>query len=382
MFTKMPFILVALILATILLDPLIPFVFKQTFYSLSLTIKTIIIFLLPFIIFGLLFKAVVMLSNSTIKIIGLILILICVSNFIATFLSYYMGMLVYNLDLSVITPKESNSLTPLWSINLPQLIANDKAMFSGIIMGIIASKLAPIKSMIIGKKMELYIGKLFAVFTYCIPLFVIGFVMKLQYDDSISILVKNYADVFLLIIFAQFGYIAFVYLALNNFRFKNFLINIKNMLPAAISGFSTMSSAVSMPLTIIGVENNIKDKDIALSVVPATVNVHLIGDCFAIPIFAYTILKSYGIAEPSLLSYLIFACYFVLAKFSVAAVPGGGIIMMLPILEHYLGFNAEMLSLITALYILFDPIITCANVLGNGAFAQMFDRLVGKFNLK
>jgi Na+/H+-dicarboxylate symporter len=382
MFTKMPFILVTIILATILLDPIIPFVFKQTFYSLSLTIKSIIIFLLPFIIFGLLFKAVVMLSNSTIKIIGLILILICVSNFIATFLSYYMGMLVYNLDLSVITPKESNGLTTLWSINLPQLIANDKAMFSGIIMGIIASKLAPIKSMIIGKKMELYIGKLFAVFTYFIPLFVIGFVMKLQYDDSISILVKNYADVFLLIIFAQFGYIAFVYFALNNFRFKDFLINIKNMLPAAISGFSTMSSAVSMPLTIIGVENNIKDKDIALSVVPATVNVHLIGDCFAIPIFAYTILKSYGMAEPSLLSYLIFACYFVIAKFSVAAVPGGGIIMMLPILEHYLGFNAEMLSLITALYILFDPIITCANVLGNGAFAQMFDRLVGKFNLK
>jgi Na+/H+-dicarboxylate symporter len=382
MFTKMPFILVAIILATILLDPFIPFVFKQTFYSLSLTIKSIIIFLLPFIIFGLLFKAVVMLANSTIKIIGLILILICVSNFIATFLSYYMGMLVYNLDLSVITPKESNGLTTLWSINLPQLIANDKAMFSGIIMGIIASKLAPIKSMIIGKKMELYIGKLFAVFTYFIPLFVIGFVMKLQYDNSISILVKNYADVFLLIIFAQFSYIAFAYFALNNFRFKDFLINIKNMLPAAISGFSTMSSAVSMPLTIIGVENNIKDKDIALSVVPATVNVHLIGDCFAIPIFAYTILKSYGIAEPSLFSYLIFACYFVIAKFSVAAVPGGGIIMMLPILEHYLGFNAEMLSLITALYILFDPIITCANVLGNGAFAQMFDRLVGKFNLK
>jgi Na+/H+-dicarboxylate symporter len=34
-----------------------------------------------------------------------------------------------------------------------------------------------------------------------------------------------------------------------------------------------------------------------------------------------------------------------------------------------------MLSLITALYILFDPVITCANVLGNGAFARMVDKL-------
>ena len=46
---------------------------------------------------------------------------------------------------------------------------------------------------------------------------------------------------------------------------------------------------------------------------------------------------------------------------------------MLPILEQYLGFNAEMLSLITALYILFDPIITSVNILGNGAFAKVID---------
>jgi Na+/H+-dicarboxylate symporter len=67
----------------------------------------------------------------------------------------------------------------------------------------------------------------------------------------------------------------------------------------------------------------------------------------------------------------------VYSKFSVAAVPGGGILVMLPILESILGFNAEMLSLITALYIFFDPIITAANILGNGSFALAFERLFG-----
>ena len=86
-------------------------------------------------------------------------------------------------------------------------------------------------------------------------------------------------------------------------------------------------------------------------------------------------MKSYGVAEPSLYSYLVFMSYFVLAKFSVAAVPGGGILVMLPILESCLGFNAQMLSLMTALYVLFDPFITCANVLGNGAFAKLIDKL-------
>jgi Na+/H+-dicarboxylate symporter len=378
MFRKMPFILVAIILAIILLDPFIPFIIKQGLYSISLTIKDIIVLLLPFIIFGLLFKAVVMLSSSATKIIGMILILVCISNFISTFLSHYVGMWVYHFDLSIIVPKESDGLTALWSLSLPKFIANDKAMFLGIVLGILASKFASKKSVVIRKTIEIYIGKLLGVFTYLIPLFVAGFVVKLKCDGVVGVIVRDYTAIFVLIALAQFGYIAFAYLLLNNLKLKGFLSNIKNMLPAAISGFSTMSSAASMPLTIIGVENNAKNKDVALSVVPATVNIHLVGDCFAIPIFAYAVLKSFGMAEPSLFNYLIFTFYFVLAKFSVAAIPGGGIIVMLPILESYLGFNGEMMSLITALYILFDPVITCANVFGNGAFAKMIDRFVVK----
>ena len=51
---------------------------------------------------------------------------------------------------------------------------------------------------------------------------------------------------------------------------------------------------------------------------------------------------------------------------------------MLPILEAHLGFNSDMMSLITALYILFDPVITSANVLGNGGFSMVITDLHGK----
>ena len=70
-----------------------------------------------------------------------------------------------------------------------------------------------------------------------------------------------------------------------------------------------------------------------------------------------------------------FAFYFVLAKFAVAAVPGGGVLVMLPVLEQHLGFNPMMLSLITTLYIIIDPLITSANVMGNGAFAMFFSKV-------
>jgi Na+/H+-dicarboxylate symporter len=275
----------------------------------------------------------------------------------------------------MIEPKEAGSLTALWSLNLPTLIPNNVAMLCGIVIGIVASKLQPEKSVNAAKYIEKFIGKLLASFIYFIPIFVAGFVVKLQYDGVISMIIKDYTSIFALIALAQFGYIMLAYFLLNKLQIRSCLNNIRHMIPAAISGFSTMSSAASMPLTIIGAESRAQNKDIVRSVIPATVNIHLVGDCFAIPIFAYALLKSFGMEEPTLLNYLIFNFYFVLAKFSVAAVPGGGIIVMLPILETYVGFNPEMMSLITALYILFDPVITCANVLGNGAFSKMIDNL-------
>lgn len=374
MFRKMPFILMAIIATVIFLDPFISLQLKQGLYAISLSIKAAIVLLLPLIIFGLLFKAAVTLSNGATRIIGMILVLACCSNFISTFLSHYVGIWIYNFDLSMILPKETSGLDPLWTLILPKLIANDKAMFAGIILGIVASKICPVPAHKIAIKIDQWIGWLLKGFVYLIPFFVIGFVVKLQFDGVVGTIIKDYSAIFALIAFAQFSYIMLAYFLLNNCQIKAFVNSVKNMLPAAISGFSTMSSAASMPLTIIGAENNAKNKDLARSVIPATVNIHLIGDCFAIPILAYAVLKSFGMAEPSLLNYLTFSLYFVIAKFSVAAIPGGGILVMLPILEAYLGFNAEMMSLITALYVLFDPVITCANVLGNGAFAKMMDR--------
>jgi Na+/H+-dicarboxylate symporter len=357
-----------------LLGPIVPIDLKSGLYSISLSIMEIIVLILPFIIFGLLFKAAVELASHATKAIGVILAFVCCSNFLSTFLSHYVGIWIYNFDLSMALPDESEGLAPLWLFAAPKLITNDKAMFAGIILGIIAPRIGPKKAAKIALELEKLISKLLSNLLYLIPLFVAGFVIKLQHDGVMGIIVKDYTAVFAFIAIAQFIYLIAIYFLLNNFNLSKLALSIKNMLPAAISGFTTMSSAASMPLTIIGAERNAHNKDIVRSVIPATVNIHLVGDCFAIPIFAYAVLKSFGMPEPSLIKYVIFTFFFVLAKFSVAAIPGGGIIVMLPILERYLGFNAEMMSLITALYVLFDPVITCVNVLGNGAFAKVIDK--------
>lgn len=349
MFRKMPFILMAVIIAIIAFDPFIPLDVKSIIYGVSLSIKSLIVFLLPFIIFGLLFKVAANLAHNGTKVIVLILASVCISNFFSTLISYSIGSWIYHFDLSLVSPQSTYELEPYWTFSLPKLIGNDKAMFAGLILGVIASFLKPDLARRASEYLEKGVMKILSFFVILIPLFVTGFMVKLQFDGVITRIIQDYAFIFVVIGLAQFTYIGFIYFVVNRFNVKRFLKSLQNMLPATIAGFSAMSSAAAMPLTILGAEANTDDPNLARSVIPATVNIHLVGDCFAIPIFAFAVLKNYGIEEPSLVNYLIFALYFVLAKFSVAAVPGGGILVMLPILESHLGFNAEMMSLITAL---------------------------------
>lgn len=374
MFHKMPFILLFVIGLGVLCQPFISENVQAQIYALSLLLKSLILFVLPYVIFGLLFKTAMQLSKQATKMVFWILLFICCSNFISTMLSYNMGKLVCHFDLSIALPSEQLSLEPAWVVTFPKWISNSIAMFAGLTLGAAFSFIRGSWAEKFSLYLEKSVHKILLCIFGCMPLFVLGFILKLTHDGSLVNIVKDYALIFAIIALSVFTYIACIYWVSSHFNFNKLCSSIKNMLPAGLAGFSSMSSAVAMPLTIVGAEKNTQSSDIAKAVIPVTVNVHLIGDCFAIPIFAFAILKSFGLAEPAFFTYLLFALYFVIAKFSVAAIPGGGIIVMLPILEGYLGFDAEMMSLITALYILFDPVITCANILGNGGFAMAFSQ--------
>lgn len=376
MFHKMPFILLAIIVVMAGASPWIPESAQSILYAVSLSIKSLIVAILPFVVFGLLFKTAAYFAGRSSKMILVILAAICASNFLSTLLSYGVGTLAYQLDISLSFPSGGEALQPAWDFYIPKWIGNGQAMLSGILTGGILGWQKPQLAKIISHRLDRIVNVILQLILVLIPAFIAGFIVKMSHDQVMAYILQNYGFIFAVIGLSVLSYIFSIYLFVNQFSLNPTFKNIKNILPAAIAGFGSMSSAASMPLTILGAEKNARNPDVARSIIPATVNVHLIGDCFAIPIFAFAVMKSFGIEGPSLGNYLIFSSFFVLAKFSVAAVPGGGILVMLPILESYLGFNAEMLSLITALYILFDPVITFANILGNGGFALGFEKFI------
>lgn len=378
MFYKMPLLLLAMMLAIWLGHPWIPQDSQSIIYAISLTLKSLIIFILPFLIFGLLFKTAVQLAQKATSLILFLLAFVCISNFLSTFLSYGVGLFAYGLDLSMSFPEEAVALIPAWDWSLPKYINNDTAMFSGLGLGIFTRLLSPVFAQYLSQLFERSVAVILRMLTYIIPFFIAGFVLKMCHEGTIMEIFSQYTRIFLIIAVAAFSYITLLYFLASGLRPATCCRKIRNMLPAAMVGFGSMSSAAAMPLTLLGTEKNAKTPELAKAIIPATVNVHLIGDCFAIPIFALAILKCFDLPAPDFSAYMSFAAYFVLAKFSVAAVPGGGILVMLPILENSLHFDPAMLSLITALYILFDPVITSANVMGNGGFAILVEKMLLK----
>ena len=386
MLKKMPFLLLLIIVLVFFCGEFIPLEIKQALYAISITIKSIIVNLLPIIIFGLIFRAAVLMAKKATWIVGILLTGTCISTFIALYLARFVGVAIYRAPLSMALPEKTEELVGLWdgSFNIWQTLINNPTpnnwvMLGAVILGLVGAFTKPELANQLSLRGEKFVTFILSFIGYVIPPFVAGFVIKLQHEGSIEMVAKNYLLIFLAIILSQFIYLFGIFFIAAKGSISIWLNNITNLVPSMISGFTTMSSAASLPLLIQGIEANTKHKQLARIVAPSLVNIHWVGECFVDVILAYAVLKTYGVAEPSFMSFVAFSLAFFGARFACVAIPGGGIIVVSPMLVQYFGFNGDMLSLITAIYMLADPVLTVGNLLGDGAISQLIDKLVTRY---
>ncbi|MDR2371778.1 MAG: hypothetical protein LBD60_01365 [Puniceicoccales bacterium] len=135
----MPLIFLLALLFAILLGGLLPVTVKSFFYTISLVIKECLVFILPLVIFALVYQSFSKLGINALKFLFLIIPLICRSNFANTSLSYLVGMSSIKLGAIAkiqVMQAELPVLLPLFSFKLPSIVFNDIALFSGIVCGI------------------------------------------------------------------------------------------------------------------------------------------------------------------------------------------------------------------------------------------------------
>ncbi len=375
---KMPFIMLALILGSVLAGPYLSLYTKQIILAISFAIKDIIVLLLPIVIFGLIFISVSKLGEGVFKFVIWLIPMICISNFCSSWVGYLSGTLLSNkLHINPIAENINIILEPAFTLNIPKLFKIEKMIAIAAISAYVLQRFKPDLSNALINLSEIVSNfVLKQIFIPLTPILVCGFILKMQHENVLDVIIADYMYVMLSVLVVQIVYLTFLYFIALDFNYKNVFYALRNMVPTVITGFTTFSSAASLPLLLDSVEKNISDKRVTKFVVPSTVNFHLVGDCIAIPIFAIMVMKTFGFAPVGPAQYLIFSLYVVIAKFGVAAVPGGGMLVIWPLLENIFGFNMQMLAMTHALYVLFDAFITSANLLGNGVFAMFYYKVL------
>ncbi len=353
----------------------------NSIYTVSCFIKDLLMYVLPFVIFTYLWAAIVSFGNRGIALIGVTLCLIIIANATAVLTSYGLSILLLPsiIDEAIphITHDNLETVTSLWTIPNWQYIRPLHGLFAGIGIGIISlisrnSQLTAF-SVRLRQIATLVLQKGFIPF---LPLYVLGFVVKLSRDGQLSYLMQGYAHTFVFICVLIIAYLLFWYIIGSCLKTKKTIQSIKEMIPAGITGFMTMSSSATMPITLAATEKNLNDRPFANFIIPIATNWHLVGDGISLTVTALSLLLMFGHPLPTLSAFLIYTAYYCLAKFSTAGVPGAGVIVILPVARDYLGLDETLTALLSTIYILKDPILTSSNIFGNGAFAMVTHRLL------
>ncbi|MBN9413500.1 MAG: cation:dicarboxylase symporter family transporter, partial [Candidatus Paracaedimonas acanthamoebae] len=199
--------------------------------------------------------------------------------------------------------------------------------------------------------------------------------LNTQKSGLLTNLTQNYGFAFLIIIGGILFYLLLLFSIAGSCHLREIVRQVKNIWPVGVIAFTSSSSAATMPFTISAVEKSVKNRSFASLIIPATTNIQQIGDCIANVFFGLLILKQFGFSFPEINTWLPFMTVYVLARFTTAGMIGGAIFILIPIYEKYLGFTPEMSSVLLALNILLDPIITSSNVMANGALCVIFERV-------
>lgn len=136
--------------------------------------------------------------------------------------------------------------------------------------------------------------------------------------------------------------------------------------PAMLLGFSTSSSAATLPVTMERVENNVGvDEEVSSFVLPVGATINMDGTSLYQAVAAVFIAQALGL-DLTILQQLSIVITATLASVGAAGVPGAGIIMLVIVLQT-INVPVEGIALILGVDRILDMCRTAVNITGDAA---------------
>jgi Na+/H+-dicarboxylate symporter len=355
----------------------------RLFYTFSTMFKEILCFMLPLIIFSFVVNGVLLLKKNAPFVLAVMIGMIFISNFCVALSVYGIMKCIEPFLASSDCAHElisNGSLEPFFLLKLPTIIKSEFALLSALIVGLFFSYF---QSVMVEKMIEKMKKSIEWFLMYCfvplLPIYIFGFLLQMRYEGMLILLIKQYGTTFFLIVGVQICYLMMLYFGMTGFSFKKTREAIINAMPSYLTAFGTMSSTLTVPVSIeCAVKNNV-NRPLAHIAMPIMANLHLLGDSVGTPILAMVTMYLFSGFLPNFEQYFSFVIYFCTAMFAVSGIPGGGILVMIPVLISAFNFTPAMVGIVTTLYFLMDSFGTAANVMGDGALVIGVHRIVRRF---
>jgi len=160
----------------------------------------------------------------------------------------------------------------------------------------------------------------------------------------------------------------------SNMSLKNFL---RGMRPAILLGFSTSSSAATLPVTMERAEKNLGvEEEVASFVLPVGATINMDGTSLYQAVAAVFIAQAVGL-DLSIAQQLSIVFTATLASIGTAGVPGAGIIMLVIVLNA-VQIPVEGIALILGVDRILDMCRTAVNITGDAAVSVVIASSEGK----
>jgi len=346
------------------------------FLTISVCLREMLVFVLPLLLFSFIAVALSAIPREGMLFVLGLMVVVFISNFTNIMVAGLVGFGMLSDGHSKELIENSVNIIPFFEPRFPVIATTSYALLAGVLVGFWNS-LHPNKHVTYMietlRSWVMIFMKHF--FVPLLPLFVSGFLLKLFAEGRMTGFVAQNSATYIKMFGFLFCYLVLWLACAASFR-KNRMIEIfQNAFPAILTAFSTMSSAAALPLSLDAAEKNTKDKVLADAVMPLTLNFHMVGDTIIVPILSLMVLITFNHPMPTVSEFIMFGVFFVLNKFAGGGVPSGTIMVTVPVLKEYLGFDDSMTAFIIALYGVIDPIATSGNVAANNFFVVIFQKI-------
>lgn len=377
----LPKVLIAIVLG-IVLGNWMPHWGIRIFVTFNDIFSQLLGFLVPLIILGLVAPAIADMGKRAGKMLLITVAIAYTATLISGFMAYGTSIglfpLVINASEAANNLAQDNALTAYFTIGIPPLMSVMTALVMAFLLGLGITKITgnSLKNMLYEFKniISLSIEK---VIIPLLPLHIFGIFLNITQSGQIATMLAVFIKIIGIIFALHVVVLLLQYTIAGIVTKRNPFTLLWTMLPAYFTALGTQSSAATIPVTLKQTLQNKVNEDVADFVIPLCATIHLSGSTLKIVACAIALMMMHGTTvEPSSMIY--FICMLGVVMVAAPGVPGGAIMAAVSVLQSILGFDANQIALMIALYITMDNFGTACNVTGDGAIALIIDKLYKK----